>query len=79
MNFRKSEEGGYNDKILRHEAQQGAEDEHNMSLLQALKTYKRAALWSIRKFRRPRSCWPSSSRHIQNIPPFSDIRSPGLQ
>jgi SP family general alpha glucoside:H+ symporter-like MFS transporter len=50
MDYRKSAEGGYNEKILNHEAKQGAEAEHNLSLIQALKTYKRAALWSICKF-----------------------------
>lgn len=44
---RKSAEAGYHDKILNHEAKQGAEAEHNMGLIQAIKTYRRAALWSI--------------------------------
>ncbi|KAB5549464.1 general substrate transporter [Coniochaeta sp. 2T2.1] len=47
LDYRKSTEAGYNDKILNHEAKQGAEAEHNMGLLQALKTYRRAAMWSI--------------------------------
>lgn len=49
LDYRRSAEAGYNDKILNHEAKQGAEAEHNLSLVQAIKTYRRAALWSICK------------------------------
>lgn len=56
---RKSTEGYYNDKVLMHEARQGAEAEHSMSFIQAIKTYKRAAMWSMCKCRAycsPHSC-----------------------
>ena len=61
MDYRKSAEGGFNEKILDHEAKQGAEAEHNLSLLQAIKTYKRAALWSICKLLHS-TCHPASHR-----------------
>lgn len=38
-----------NSKYLNHEAAQATANEHSLGLWQALKTYKRAALWSIRK------------------------------
>lgn len=38
-----------NTKFLNEEAAQATANEHNLTLWQALKTYKRAALWSIRK------------------------------
>jgi SP family general alpha glucoside:H+ symporter-like MFS transporter len=38
------------DKVLNAEARQATDAEHNLTFLQALKTYKRAAFWSIRKF-----------------------------
>jgi MFS transporter, SP family, general alpha glucoside:H+ symporter len=37
------------DKLLNEEARQGTVSEHSLSLWQALKTYKKAAFWSIRK------------------------------
>lgn len=35
-------------KVLNEEAAQATDAEHNMTLTQGLKTYKRAAMWSIR-------------------------------
>ncbi|KAK9802415.1 putative Major facilitator superfamily (MFS) profile domain-containing protein [Seiridium cardinale] len=35
------------DKVLNSEARQATENEHSLGLIQALKTYKRAAFWSI--------------------------------
>ena len=63
LDYRKSTEAGYNDKILNHEAKQGAEAEHNMGLLQALKTYRRAALWSIRTYTATNSPYGSLTHH----------------
>lgn len=40
-------DGGLNDKGLNEEARLGTENEHTLSLWQAVKTYKRAALWSV--------------------------------
>jgi SP family general alpha glucoside:H+ symporter-like MFS transporter len=40
-------DGELNDKGLKEEARLGTENEHNLSLWQAVKTYKRAALWSV--------------------------------
>lgn len=37
-------------RFLHAEAAQATAAEHNLSLLQALKTYKRAAFWSVRKW-----------------------------
>lgn len=34
-------------KVLNEEAAQATEIEHSMTLMQGLKTYKRAAMWSI--------------------------------
>lgn len=48
---------GLDDKMLNAEARQAADNEHNLSLLQAIKTYKRAALWSIRKLLLFRILW----------------------
>lgn len=36
-------------KYLNHEAAQATANEHSLGLWQALKTYKRAAFWSVRK------------------------------
>lgn len=36
-------------KDIDHEAAQATANEHSLGLWQALKTYKRAALWSVRK------------------------------
>lgn len=36
-------------KYLNHEAAQATANEHSLGLWQGLKTYKKAALWSIRK------------------------------
>ena len=38
------------DKTLNTEAHQATAQEHSFGVFQALKTYKRAAFWSIRKF-----------------------------
>lgn len=38
-----------NVKALNEEAAQATDAEHNMTLMQGLKTYKKAALWSIRR------------------------------
>ncbi|RKU43725.1 hypothetical protein DL546_004609 [Coniochaeta pulveracea] len=40
-------QGELGEKALKEEALLGQQNEHNLSLWQALKTYKRAALWSI--------------------------------
>lgn len=40
-------QGGLGDKALKEEALLGQQNEHNLGLWQALKTYKRAALWSV--------------------------------
>lgn len=39
-----------NAKFVNEEAALATANEHSLSLWQALKTYKKAALWSIRKF-----------------------------
>lgn len=38
-----------NVKVLNEEAAQATDAEHSMTLMQGLKTYKKAALWSIRR------------------------------
>lgn len=38
-----------NDKSLNREALEATADEHSLTFLQAMKTYKRAAFWSICK------------------------------
>lgn len=38
-----------NTKFLNEEAAQATANEHDLTLWQAIKTYKRAAIWSIRK------------------------------
>lgn len=38
-------------KALNAEAAQATAAEHSLGLVQALKTYKRAAMWSVRKFK----------------------------
>lgn len=43
-------QGELGEKALKEEALLGQQNEHNLSLWQALKTYKRAALWSIREY-----------------------------
>jgi SP family general alpha glucoside:H+ symporter-like MFS transporter len=40
-------QGGLSGKALKEEALLGQQNEHNLGLWQALKTYKRAALWSV--------------------------------
>lgn len=35
------------DKVLNEEARQATATEHSLSFVQAIKTYKKAALWSI--------------------------------
>ncbi|KAI0126837.1 general substrate transporter [Xylariales sp. AK1849] len=45
--YTKFQQVDLHDKVLNAEARQATANEHNMSLIQALKTYKRAALWSI--------------------------------
>jgi SP family general alpha glucoside:H+ symporter-like MFS transporter len=47
LDYEKSAGTGFNDKILNEEARLGAEAEHSLGLIQAIKTYKRAAMWSI--------------------------------
>lgn len=37
------------DKVLNSEARQATANEHALTFIQAVKTYKRAAFWSIRK------------------------------
>lgn len=36
-------------KVLNEEAAQATDTEHSMTLMQGLKTYKRATMWSIRR------------------------------
>lgn len=38
------------DKGLNEQAKQGTAAEHSLGFVQAMKTYKRAAFWSARKF-----------------------------
>ena len=37
------------DKGLNQQAQQGTAAEHNLGFIQAIKTYRRAALWAVRE------------------------------
>jgi SP family general alpha glucoside:H+ symporter-like MFS transporter len=39
---------GLHDKVLNSEARQATATEHSLTLWQALKTYRKAAFWSIR-------------------------------
>jgi SP family general alpha glucoside:H+ symporter-like MFS transporter len=43
------DQAGLHDKVLNAEARQATDNEHSLTLVQALKTYKKAAFWSIRK------------------------------
>ncbi|KAH6657012.1 general substrate transporter [Truncatella angustata] len=47
LEYTKFNQAGLHDKVLNAEARQGTANEHSLSLVQALKTYKRAALWSV--------------------------------
>lgn len=49
VDFTTLNDAGLHDKVLNEEARQATASEHSLSLIQALKTYKKAALWSIRK------------------------------
>ncbi len=40
---------GLHDATLANSALEGAAQEHSMGVMQALKTYKRAAFWSVRR------------------------------
>lgn len=52
---------GLDDKVLNSEAQQATDVEHSFGVWQGLKTYKRAAFWSIGELRRdPQSMRASS-------------------
>ncbi|KAL8414483.1 hypothetical protein RB594_005646 [Gaeumannomyces avenae] len=45
--FRQLNDAGLDDKVLISEAQEGTRREHSLGLIQGLKTYKRAAFWSV--------------------------------
>ncbi len=45
------EERYTDNKILNEEARQATATEHSLSFWQAIKTYKKAAIWSIREYR----------------------------
>ncbi|TPX16248.1 uncharacterized protein E0L32_003897 [Thyridium curvatum] len=47
VNYTSFTQVGLDDKILNAEALQGTANEHSLTFLQGIKTYKRAALWSI--------------------------------
>lgn len=49
LDYTKFNQADLHDKVLNSEAKQATANEHSLSLTQALKTYKKAAFWSIRK------------------------------
>jgi hypothetical protein len=59
---------GLHDAALAGGALEGAAQEHSMGVLQALKTYKRAAFWSIRTFLSSPACLHPCLPASQTIP-----------
>ena len=53
-------------KIINEEARQATATEHSLSFWQAIKTYKKAAFWSICKSRHAQmyNTWPLESRVV---------------
>jgi MFS transporter, SP family, general alpha glucoside:H+ symporter len=49
LEYTKFDQADLHDKVLNAEARQATANEHSLSLGQALKTYKRAAFWSVRE------------------------------
>jgi SP family general alpha glucoside:H+ symporter-like MFS transporter len=47
LDYRQLNQAGLHDKVLNVEARQATATEHELGLWQALKTYKRAAFWSV--------------------------------
>lgn len=49
LEYTKFNQTDLHDKVLNAEARQGTDNEHSLTFSQAVKTYKRAAFWSIRE------------------------------
>lgn len=49
LDYTQFDQAGLDDKVLNEEAREATAAEHNLTFVQAMKTYKRAAFWSIRK------------------------------
>ncbi|KAK6216028.1 hypothetical protein LQW54_004005 [Pestalotiopsis sp. IQ-011] len=47
VEYTKFDQADLHDKVLNAEARQATDNEHSLTLWQALKTYKRAAIWSV--------------------------------
>lgn len=50
VEYTKFDQADLHDKVLNAEARQATDNEHSLTLWQALKTYKRAAIWSVREY-----------------------------
>lgn len=48
LEYTKYDQADLRDKVLNAEARQATATEHELTFTQAIKTYKRAAFWSIR-------------------------------
>jgi MFS transporter, SP family, general alpha glucoside:H+ symporter len=52
LEYTKYDQADLRDKVLTAEARQATATEHELSFTQAIRTYRRAAIWSIRTFPR---------------------------